>query len=112
MNQQRYYRGGPRLVARTDEVKIDRVAGKLKASRGVSVYNRPDHPNLAAHGGAFLLGELPVELRFLQVGRDPSHHEIVPVHALTLTFQEYQQLLDRVELTRVEATAGGGDRGD
>jgi hypothetical protein len=96
------YRGGPSLKARIDEVKIDRATNKLKGSRGISVYDRPDHPNLKAHGGAYLLGELPARLRFLQVGRDPSHHEIVPVEALSMTFQEYQELLDRVVLTPVE----------
>ena len=107
MNQDRYYRGGPNLVARVQEVKIDRQTNKLKSYRGVSVYSQPDHPNVAAHGGAYLVGVLPETLRFLQVGRDPSHHEIVPFQADSMTFQEYQRLLDQVELTRVETTREG-----
>jgi hypothetical protein len=107
MEMGRFYRGGPSLKARIDEVRIDRVTGKLKNSRGVSVYDRPDHRNLTSHGGAYLLGDLPAPLRIIQVGQDPSHHEIVPVEALGLTFEEYQALLDQIELTPVESSQEG-----
>jgi hypothetical protein len=103
-----YYRGGPRLQARADEVKVDRITGRLRSSRGISVYDRPDHPNLASHGGAHLISGVPDQLRIIQVGRDPSHHEIVPAAAGSLTFAEYQELLDQIVLTPVESPNEGG----
>lgn len=101
METARLYRGGPSLKARADEVRFDRATGRLKNNRGISVYNRPDHRNLIHHGGAFALGELPGPLRVIQAGRDPSHHEIVPAESLSLTFEEYQELLDQITLTPV-----------
>ena len=91
------YRGGASLRPRADEVKIDRLSGLLKPTRGVSVYDRSDHPNLAKHCGAHLLGSLPSGLKAIQAGRDPSHHEIVPDAAMS--FEEFAGLLDRISLT-------------
>jgi hypothetical protein len=107
MEAGRFYRGGPSLKARVDEVRIDRLTKKLKNSRGISVYDRPDHHNLTSHGGPYLLGDLPVQLRIVQVGQDPSHHEVVPVEPLALTFDEYQALLDQVESSPVGSSNQG-----
>jgi hypothetical protein len=96
-----YYRGGSSLKPRRTEVRIDSRTGLLRSTRGVSVYNRPDHPNLAAFGGAYQLGAIPEQLDVIQIGRDPAHHEIIP--AVAMTFAEYEALLDLIVLT---ATAG------
>ena len=106
METMRLYRGGPSLKARVDEVRLDRATGRLKNNRGISVYDRPDHHNLVSHGGAFALGELPGPLRVIQAGRDPSHHEIVPAVTLSLTFEEYQELLDQITVTPVPTSSG------
>ena len=55
--------------------------------------------------GAFLVTEIPDRLRVIQAGRDPSHHEIVPAEAFSMTFEEYQELLDQIVLVPVEPSA-------
>ncbi len=60
-----YYRGGSSLRPRLDEVRVDRLTGLLKPMRGVSVYDRSDHPNLTRLGGAHLLGPLPDRLAMI-----------------------------------------------
>ena len=107
-----YYRGGPKLNARIDEVKLERSTNRLKSSHGVSVYNRSDHHNLNAHGGAYTLGSIPIQLRVIQRGKDTSHYEIVPAQALALTFEEYQEYLDQIVLTRVDLRRKENKRGD
>ena len=109
MGTRRYYRGGPSLLARMNiDVRVDRTTMLLKGGRGVSVYDRPDHPNLIRLGGAYLLGELPEGLEIIQAGkRDLSHHEIVPARNLSLTFEDYQSLLDRIPLTPVGSFGPG-----
>lgn len=97
-----FYRGGPRLTARTDEVRIDQATNTLKNTRGLSVYDRPDHPNLRLFGGPYLLGEIPEQLQLIRAGRDPSHYELVPVQSMSMTFDEYQALLDQIPLTPIE----------
>jgi hypothetical protein len=94
-----YFRGGASLNPSRDEVRIDRLTTLLKTTRGVSVYNRPDHPNLTSHGGAYLVGPLPEGLKVIQAGRDPSHHEIVP--DFPMTFEEFADLLDQITLTSI-----------
>lgn len=65
------------------------------------MYDRPDHPNLTNFGGAYALGELPGGLRVIQTGNNPSHHEVVPAKNSSLSFEEYQRLLDQIDLTQV-----------
>ena len=66
------------------------------------MYDNADHRNLISHGGAFLISELPDGLRVIQAGQDPSHHEIVPVDPLSMTFDEYQKLLNQIILNLVK----------
>ena len=66
------------------------------------MYDNPGHHNLISHGGAFLVTEIPDRLRVIQAGRDTSHHEIVPAEAFSMTFEEYQELLDQIVLVPVE----------
>jgi hypothetical protein len=94
-----FYRGGPSMKPRRTEVKVDPRTGLLRSTRGVSVYDRPDHPNLAAFGGAYRLSQLPEQLAVIQIGRDPAHHEIIP--AIAMTFEQYGALLDQIVLTAV-----------
>jgi len=92
----RFYRGGASLRPLPDDVRFDRLSGLVKTTHGVSVYDRPDHPNLAGRGGVYVLGVLTADLRIVQRGRDPSHHEIVP--AIPMSFEEFREHLDRVPL--------------
>lgn len=69
----------------------------VQTQRGVSVFNRPD--NLDRFGGAFLLTNVPQTLRIIQQGRDPAHHEIVPVSPMTM--DDYEQALNSIVLVRV-----------
>jgi hypothetical protein len=92
-----FYRGGASLSPRRSEVKIDSRSGLVLPLRGVSISTRPD--GLERFGGAHLLGDLPQELKVVQVGRDPHHYEIVPV--TPMTFDDYESLLQSVPLTSV-----------
>lgn len=91
------YRGGGTLIPRPSEVKVDPRTGQVLPLRGVSVSTRPD--GLERFGGAHRLGDLPPELKIIQVGRDPHHHEIVP--AAPMPPDEYADLLQRIPLTPV-----------
>jgi hypothetical protein len=94
-----FFRGGPSLLPRRDEVRVDRTTGLLRTSHGVSVFDRSDHPLLLRHGGAFRVSNIPRGLQIKQRGRDPSHHEIVP--AIPMTFEEFEILLAKITLTLV-----------
>jgi hypothetical protein len=90
-----YYRGGNNLIARIFEVKIDARTGLVLPRRGVSVQSKPD--GLEKFGGAYKVSNVPGELKFVQVGRNPDHYEIIP--AFAMTFDEYQRLLNQIVLT-------------
>ncbi len=92
-----FYRGGNSLKPWPDEVKIDPATGLLQTTHGVSVFNRPD--NLERFGGAYLVTQIPVELRLIQRGRNPHHFEIVP--AVPMPFAEYEDALSKVVLIPV-----------
>jgi hypothetical protein len=92
-----YYRGGNSLQPRAFELRFDKATGLVKPERGVSVSTRPD--GLDRFGGAHLLGPIPEELQIVQIGRDPHHHEIVPVEPMTL--DRYKELLAQISLTPV-----------
>lgn len=94
-----YYRGGPSLSPKPRDYKLDRSSNLLKPTRGVSVYNRPDHPNLTLFGGAYLVGNIPDRLWIAKTGPDPDHFEVAP--ALEMTLEEYCKLLDQIDLTPV-----------
>jgi hypothetical protein len=92
-----FYRGGNSLKPKLREVKIDPATGLVQTQRGVSVFNRPD--NLDRFGGAFLLTKVPESLRVIQQGRDPAHHEIVPVSPMTM--DDYEAALNNIVLGKV-----------
>jgi hypothetical protein len=48
-----YYRSGASLKARRNDVRIDPQTGKLRSTRGISVYDLPDHANLTKFGGIY-----------------------------------------------------------
>jgi hypothetical protein len=92
-----YYRGGSSLKPRPIDVRIDRATGLLRPGRGVSVYCRPD--GLERFGGAHRVTQVPPELAIVQVGRDPTHFEIVPTRPMT--FEEYERALEKIVLLPV-----------
>lgn len=92
-----FYRGGNSLKPKLREVKIDRATGLVQTDRGVSVFDSPD--NLDRFGGAFLLTNVPESLRIIQHGRDPAHHEIVPVSPMTM--DDYEAALNSIVLVKV-----------
>lgn len=92
-----YYRGGNSLKPTTRDVKIDPRTNLLSTKRGVSISSRPD--GLDRFGGAYRVTSLPPELRIVQIGANPDHYEIVPVHAMSL--DEYEELLGKIVLVPV-----------
>jgi hypothetical protein len=92
-----FYRGGNSLKPKRREVKIDPATGLVGTQRGVSVFNRRD--NLGRFGGACQLTNIPETLRFIQQGRDPAHHEIVPVSPMTM--DDYEEALNSIVLVKV-----------
>ncbi len=84
-------------MPRPREVRIDKATGLVQPVRGISVYSRPD--NLDRFGGAHRVTNLPAELMVLQVGKDPYHHEIVPVQPMSLA--EYEGALNKIVLVPV-----------
>ena len=89
-----YYRGGSSLAPNPGEVRVDPGSGLLRTTHGISVFDRPD--GLDRFGGVYEVAAVPDELRIVQRGRDPHHHEIVPAHPMTLT--DYERALSRVVL--------------
>ena len=88
------YRGGRSLVFRPHEVKLDRKTGLLKTTHGVSVDAEPG--KVEPFGGAYAVRGIPEGLTIVQRGRRLLHYEIVP--SFPMTFDDYQALLDQVEL--------------
>ncbi len=103
----RYFRGGPSLSPRLDEIRVDRSTGWLRPTHGVSVYDNPNEPNVRDHGGAYLVGPIPSTLRIIQRGGNPRHFEIVPDLASQITFREYELLLGLIPLTKFVASDEG-----
>ncbi len=97
MTATEFYRGGSSLIPKPGEVRLNRVTGLLKPSRGVSVFSRPD--NLDRFGGAHRVTNVPPELQIVQVGKDPTHHELVPAYSMTLA--EYEEALAKIILIPV-----------
>lgn len=89
-----FYRGGNSLKVNPNDVRYDPGTGFLKLSHGVSVWDRPD--GLDRFGGAYRVGNMPENLRVIQRGRDPHHHEVVPNESMSL--DEYQEALDQIVL--------------
>jgi len=94
----RVYRGGSSLTFQPHEVKLDRKTGLLKTAHGVSVDAAPEH--IARFGGAYVVRGVPEGLTIIQRGRRLSHYEILP--AFPMTPDQYQSLLDQVELEPVQ----------
>src|SRR5690349_21279432 len=92
-----YYRGGNSLQPKPFEIKIDPATGLVQPTRGVSVYDRPDH--LDRFGGAHRVTNVPPELCIIQRGKDPHHFEIVPAQPMTL--DEYEKALAKIILVPV-----------
>jgi hypothetical protein len=97
MSASDYYRGGNSLKPRPIDVRVDPATGVLRPGRGVSVFSVPD--GLERFGGAYKLTQIPPELGIIQVGRDATHHEIVPTVPMTLA--EYEDALGQIVLTPV-----------
>ena len=95
-----YYRGGPSLKPKPGELKIDRATRLALPVRGVSVFNRPD--NLDRFGGPYRLTNTPSNLRIVQVGRDPTHSEIVPAYPMSVA--EYEAALGTIILVSVPSS--------
>src|SRR5579885_1134584 len=89
-----YYRTGNSLKPRPIDVRTDPATGLLRPGRGVSVFSRPD--GLERFGGAYRVTQVPPGLTVVQVGRDPTPFEIVPVRPMTL--DEYEQALAKIGL--------------
>ena len=92
-----FYRGGNSLKPRRQDVRLDTTTGLLRPTHGVSVFDRPD--GLDRFGGAYRLTAIPANLRIVQRGRNPHHHEVVLAYPMTLA--EYEAALRRIVLVSV-----------
>jgi len=92
-----FYRGGNNLQPSARDMKIDPRTKLLSTKRGVSVYSRPD--NLERFGGAHRVTNIPAELKIIQRGVDPTHHEIVPAQPMLQA--DYEEALDKIVLVPV-----------
>jgi hypothetical protein len=92
-----YFRGGPSLKVRRNEVRIDAKTGLVLPLRGLSVRSRPD--GLDTFGGAYQVTQIPAALNIIQIGRDPDHYEVIPASAMS--FDDFQDLLNQIVLVPV-----------
>ena len=98
----RLFRGGPSLVPRPSDIKVDPATGLVRPGRGVSVQSVPD--GLDRFGGAFELSGLPPTLTVIQTGRNPNHYEICPINPMTVA--EYADALAGIGLTPPQPSTG------
>jgi hypothetical protein len=101
MSQRRYFRGGPSLAPRPNDIRIDPTTGLVRPGRGVSVFSEPD--GLERFGGPFEVAGVPPELSIVQTGRNPKHFELAP--ATPMTVAEYEAALAQVVLTPLKPGA-------
>ena len=94
------YRGGNQFIAKPNEVKIDRKTGFVKPTNGISVHLNPNQ--VKKFGGAYKIIDLPNTLKIIQRGRDLQHYEIVPRTANLLTFEQFNQELQKIQAIREE----------
>lgn len=83
------------MKPRPIDVIVNPHTGLISPKHGVSVESVPD--GLERFGGAFTLSDIPTDLVVKQVGRRPTHHEILP--AIPMTLAEYEAALGRIVLT-------------
>jgi hypothetical protein len=82
-----FYRGGSSFEARPHEVRIDSQTNYVKPTHGISIHKDADC--VKRFGGAYKIVFLPDTLKIVQKGRDQGHHEIVPIEANLLTYEQY-----------------------
>lgn len=105
MTAPRYYRGGPSLAPRPNDLRIDSATGLVRPGHGVSVQSVPD--GLERFGGAFEVTNVPPNLTIVKTGRKPTHYEIAPAYPMTRA--EYEDALAQIVL--IPADAGGATDG-
>jgi hypothetical protein len=98
--EQIFYRGGSQFIAKLNEVKIDPNTGFVKPTNGISVHRDPN--KVRRFGGAYKIIFLPDTLRMIQRGRDPQHYEIVPKEANLLTFEQFNEELEKIQAIKEE----------
>lgn len=94
-----FYRGGATLPVRDRDIRVNKFTGFLETDRGVSVSS--DSRGLDQFGGAFRVTRVPADLKIVQVGARPHHHEIVP--ARPMTRDDYERALGKIILVPVES---------
>ena len=100
------YRGGTSLAARLGvDVKpaadgLIHPSGKNGKPQGLSLNLDPRDPFIQKYGGAFPVESLPDGLQALQSGQ-PGHFVVAP--ATPMSFEKYQQLLNRIQLGNFNA---------
>jgi hypothetical protein len=88
------YRGGPSLEVTAKDIRIEKATGLVQPTHGLSLDMDPEM--VRKFGGAFRIKNMPQGLKIIQRGQRKTHYEIVPEHPMT--FQEYTDLMKRVEL--------------
>ena len=89
--QEKVYRGGNTLEARTNDVRIDKVTGLVKPGRGVSLSGDAEAMT-QRFGIAREIVSIPEELQIVRTSG--NHFEIAP--RTSMTMERYQQLLNQV----------------
>ena len=91
---QAYYRGSQDLTPGPRDLTIDKATGLVLPKGGISLNTDPGQ--LQKFGGAHKVVSIPSGLEIVQQGRNPTHHVLRPIRAMTL--DEFQQFLQQVVL--------------
>ncbi|MCT7961195.1 hypothetical protein NG791_10965 [Laspinema sp. D1] len=90
-----FYRGGSNFAAKPSEVRIDAETNTVKPTHGISIHK--DANIMRRFGGAYKILFLPETLKLVQRGRDRGHYEIVPREPNLLTYEQYQEELNKIQ---------------
>ena len=91
---QAYYRGSQDLTPRPSDLTIDKATGLVLPQGGISLNSDP--AQVQRLGGAHRVLSIPPGLEIVQQGRNPTHHVLRPIRAMTL--DDFQMLLQQVVL--------------
>ncbi|MGL5192088.1 MAG: hypothetical protein ACRC8Y_00600 [Chroococcales cyanobacterium] len=92
-----FYRGGSNFAAKPSQVRIDAETNTVKPTHGISIHIDKDAPSIRRFGGAYKILFLPETLKLVQRGRDRGHYEIVPREGNLLTYEQYQDELNKIK---------------
>jgi RHS repeat-associated protein len=92
-----FYRGGTSLKAEPKDVQFDKTTGLVRPTRGISLNSVKEQlPSRFSESIRIDPSSIPKELQVVQRGSSATHFEVVPREPMT--FERYQQLLDKIRI--------------